>query len=106
MSQRAGGSSAPGRSSSRSPAKEYDVTGTFDSLAQHLHSFAPLKWRRRGHPIERSSWKAITDFAAQQGMASDCVPHQIMDLAAQHGITVPLASAQFGTIRVNQSESE
>ena len=82
VSQRAGGSSARGRSSSRSPAKEYDVTGTFDSLAQHLHSFSPLKWRRRGHPIERSSWKAITDFAAQQGMASDCVPHQIMDLAA------------------------
>ena len=88
------------------PAKEYDVTGTFDSLAQHLHRFSPLKWRRRGHPIERSSWKAITDFAAQHAMASDCVPHQIMDLAAQHGITVPLASAQFGTIRVNQSESE
>ena len=43
VSQRAGGFSARGRSSSRSPAKEYDVTGTFDSLAQHLHSFSPLK---------------------------------------------------------------
>jgi len=29
----------------------------------------------------------------QHGMASDCVPHQITDLAAQHGIAVPPASA-------------
>ena len=65
-----------------------------------------LSWRRRGHPIERSSWKAITDLAAQHGMASDCVPHQIMDLAAQHGITMPLASAQLGTISGNQRQSE
>ena len=38
-----------------------------------------------GIPIERSSWKAITDLTAQHGMASDCVPHQIMDHQIKEG---------------------